>query len=148
MSNFRQMYYHITFGTFERRPVLLPEGRDEFLRYAWGVVNGLKGHLYRINAVEDHLHMLVAIHPTVAVSEFVKAFKIATNGWIRSSGVFPGFERWQEGAGVFTQSHAEKERVVAYIKGQQEHHRAVSFREEMRRLLDEAGIEYEDRFLP
>jgi hypothetical protein len=48
MSSYRQLYYHVTFGTFERRPILLPERREEFLRYSWGVVNGMKSRLYRI----------------------------------------------------------------------------------------------------
>jgi REP element-mobilizing transposase RayT len=142
------MYYHITFGTYERRPVLVPDRREEFLKFCWGVVTRLEGKLYRINAVEDHLHMLVAIPVTMAVSEFIKTFKLATNAWAKESGAFPGFEHWQEGYGIFTTSHAEKDGLIEYIKNQQEHHRKESFRDEFRRLLREAGVEFEERFLP
>jgi putative transposase len=35
--------------------------------------------LYRINGVEDHLHILTHIHPTVALSSLIKDIKLASN---------------------------------------------------------------------
>jgi putative transposase len=44
-------------------------------------------------------------------------------------------------------SAKEKERLIEYIKRQEEHHYNRSFLEEFKALLNEAAIEYDERFL-
>jgi REP element-mobilizing transposase RayT len=92
--------------------------------------------------------MLVSLHPTDGMSKFVKDFKTATNKWIKESRAFPEFDHWQDGYGGFTHSRQEKDRLIEYIRDQEEHHKRESFRDEFRRLLEEAGIEYDERYLP
>jgi hypothetical protein len=43
--------------------------------------------------------------------------------------------------------YSEKNRLIEYVKGQEEHHQHVDFREELIRLLEEAGIEYDEKYL-
>lgn len=148
MSTYTQIFYHIAFSTKNRVPCLKAERRDDLLRYAWGVIKNMKCHLYRINAVEDHIHILSDLHPTVCLSDFIKDLKVVTSKWIKRNRAFPDFTHWQDGYGAFTHSIAEKDRLINYIKGQQEHHKTVSFREEFRKLLEEAGIEFDENFLP
>ena len=147
MSTYTQIIYHIVFGTKERRRVLLPEQREELFRYIWGILNNKHCHLFRINGVEDHLHILTNLHPTVALAELVKSIKISSTEWIKDNRVFPSFAGWQDGYGAFTHSVAEKARLIEYIKEQKEHHRKRSFAEEYRELLVEAGVEFDERFL-
>ena len=40
-----------------------------------------------------------------------------------------------------------KDRLIECIKNQQEHHRKESFLEEYRRLLKEAGIDFDEKYL-
>jgi hypothetical protein len=37
--------------------------------------------------------------------------------------------------------------VAKYIEGQEEHHRVVSFQEEYGRLMEEYGVEYDERYV-
>ena len=67
--------------------------------------------------------------------------------WIKENGVFPTFTHWQDGYSAFTQSQNDKDRLIEYIKGQEEHHRKESFRDELRRLLKDAGIEFDEKYL-
>jgi len=41
----------------------------------------------------------------------------------------------------------EKDAVIEYIKNQEEHHKKVPFRDEFKNLLEEAGIEFDERYL-
>ena len=93
------------------------------------------------------MHIFTHLHPLIDLSDFVKEVKTALMGWIKENDVFPGFSHWQDGYGAFTHSHAEKDRLIEYVKNQEEHHKKVSFEEELRRLLQEAGIEFDERFL-
>ena len=147
MSTFTQILYHIVYSTKNRECSLKHGNREALFRYVWGVVRNKKGHLYRINGVEDHLHILSDLHPTVALADFIKDLKVSSSKWIKDDRVFPGFTGWQDGYGAFTHSWGEKDVLIEYIKDQQKHHATVSFRDEYRRLLEEAGIEFDERFL-
>jgi len=146
-STYTQIFYHIVFTTKERRPVLAKERREDLFRYVWGIIKNKQSHLYRIGGVEDHIHILTSLHPTVALAAFVKAIKVGSNEWIKENRVFPDFTHWQDGYSAFTQSQHEKDRLIEYIKGQEEHHKKESFRDELRRLLKEAGIEFDEKYL-
>jgi putative transposase len=147
MSTYTQLCYHIVFSTKERRPVLCEEHRDELLKYMWGVVKEKQGHLYRINATADHVHLLTSVHPTVAMADFIKDLKLSSSKWMKGHAGFSGFDHWQGGYSDFTHSKNERNGLIEYVKGQAEHHHKKSFIEELRELLVEAGIDFEERYL-
>ena len=147
MSTYTQIYYHITFSTKERRPTLDAEHPEELFKYIWGVIKGHNTHLYRINGIQDHLHLLTGLHPSVCLADFIKDIKVAASLWIKESRVFPAFMHWQEDYGAFTHSTNEKDTLIEYIKNQAEHHRTVTFREELRTLLLDAGVEFDEKYL-
>ena len=144
---FTQIFYHIVFSTKERMPVLVPERRDDLFRYIWGVIKNNKSHLYRINGVEDHVHIFTSLHPTVCLAELIKDLKVASNEWIKEQKAFPGFTNWQDSYGAFTHANYDKDHIIEYIKNQQEHHKKESFKDEFRRLLIEAEIEFDEKYL-
>jgi putative transposase len=55
-----------------------------------------------IGGVEDHVHMLFGIPPTVAVSEALKRIKGGSSGWIKQSAAGCRGFGWQDGYGAFT----------------------------------------------
>jgi putative transposase len=149
MSRYTQIYYHIVFSTKERAPVLARAGREDLFRYIWGIISASKSRLYRINGTPDHVHLLSSLHPTVSLSDFVKQIKGKSSYWIKKNNIFPDFSNWQVGYGAFTHSSQDKDRLIEYIKGQAEHHKHVSFGDELRDLIIEAGMEFDERyFLP
>lgn len=68
--------------------------------------------------------------------------------WMKESGFFPNFVGWAEGYGSFTCSYRDSDRIIEYIKNQQEHHKKLSFEEEYRALLAEYGVVIDERFFP
>lgn len=54
---------------------------------------------------------------------------------------------WQGGYAVFSVSPEGIERVTAYIRGQEEHHRKIAFQDELRELLSEHGIDWDERYV-
>jgi REP element-mobilizing transposase RayT len=145
MSTFTQIYYHLVFSTKARERVLVENHREEFFRYTWGIIRNKDSHLYRINAVDDHV-ILSSLHP-VSLADFIKGIKVATSVWIKEKGLFPGFQGWQDGYGGFTASHADKDRLIKYIRNQQEHHRVKTFREELHERLLEAEVKFDEKYL-
>lgn len=71
-NTYTQIYYHIVFSTKNRARAILPDGREDLYRYLWGIHRNLKCHVYRIGGVEDHVHILTSIHPTLALAKYPK----------------------------------------------------------------------------
>jgi putative transposase len=147
-STYTESCHHIVFATKSRERVLQKERRDDLFRYIWGILKGHHSHLYRINGVEDHLHILTNLHPSVALADLVKDIKVASALWIKEHGVFPGFSHWQDGYGAFTVSHRDRGAVIDYIKQQEEHHRTKSYLDELRELLAAHGMQLDEQHLP
>lgn len=146
MATYTQIIYHIVFSTKDREPVLAADHRRDLFAYIWGVLKKHECHLYRLNGVADHVHILTDLHPTVALANLVKNIKIASSAWIKDEKVFQGFSHWQDGYGAFTCCMKEKDALIEYIKNQEGHHRTTTFADEYRRLLVEAGIEFDERY--
>ena len=147
MSTYTQIIYHIVFSTKKRSRSLSQDQRKRMFEYIWGIIANHKCHLYRLNGVEDHIHVLTHLHPTVSLSDLVKDIKVASSKFIKENKLFPEFDGWQDGYSAFTVSISEKDRLIEYVKNQEEHHRVESFDDELRRLLKEQKIDFDDRFL-
>lgn len=147
MSTFTQILYQIVYSTKRREPTMKREYQDELYKYINGILQKNKCHVYRINGVEDHLHIVTHLHPTVALSDLVKDIKLASTSYIKSKKLFPLFNGWQEGFGAFTYSIKEKDRLIEYVKNQREHHKKINFLDEYIALLNEHGIEYDEKHL-
>jgi len=147
MSTFAQIYYHVVFSTKDRVPVLAADKREKLFRYTWGILKNKDCHLYRINGVEDHVHILTSLHPSVCLADLVKEAKVSTSTWIKENAMFPDFTHWQDGYGAFTVSHSDKDAVIEYIKGQEAHHKKVSFKDELRAFLIKHGVKFDEKYL-
>ncbi len=145
--SYTQIYYHIVFNTKNRIPCMTKQKREDLYKYIWGVLTNKNCHLYRINGVEDHLHILTHIHPTVSLANLVKDIKLSSSDWIKENGIFKRFSGWQKGYGAFTAAQKDKDRIIRYIKNQEKHHQKKSFKDELRKLLEEAGIEFDEKYL-
>ena len=126
---------------------MIKNNRDKLFHYLIGFINAKKCFIYQINGVEDHIHVLVEISPTISLSAFVKDFKLAASHFIRKEKLFPEFNGWQRGYGAFTVSNRGIPAVANYIANQEEHHRKKGSRDEFIEFLRENDIVFEDRYV-
>ncbi|PKD43436.1 IS200/IS605 family transposase [Rhodohalobacter barkolensis] len=147
MGTYSQLLYQIVFSTKNRQPILKKENRKELFKYICGILNNKNCHLYRINGVSDHIHIITHIHPTESVSDIVKVVKISSGNFIKSEKLFTEFEGWQDGYGAFTYKITALDRLIEYVKNQEKHHKNVSYKEEFISLLEEHKIKFDERYL-
>jgi len=100
MSTFTQILYQIVFSTKNREKTLHDDNRKEVYKYIHGILEKKNCHLYRINGVSDHLHIVTHLHPSVSLATLVKDIKLATSHNIIERKLFQGFQGWQEGYGA------------------------------------------------
>jgi putative transposase len=96
MSTYTQILYQIVFGTKNHGQTLSANKRDELFKYVSGILNNKKCHLYQINGVEDHIHIVTHLHPSIALSDLVKDIKLATTKFIKERNLFINFNGWQD----------------------------------------------------
>jgi len=147
MSTYTQILYQIVFSTKNHQRTLTNPNRQELFKYISGILKNKNCHLYQINGVEDHLHIVIHLHPTVSLASLIKDIKIASSEHIKKNSLFLNFAGWQDGYGAFTYSIKEKGRLIEYVKNQEEHHKTKTFKEEYIELLNEHGIDYEEKYL-
>ena len=148
MSSYRQLLYHLIFRTKDSKPTIKQDHVDQLYAYISGIIKNKNSHLYRINGIENHLHILTDLHPSVALADFMREIKVSSSIWMKNGGLFPAFNGWADGYGSFTCSYMDMERLIEYIKNQQEHHRKKSFEEEYRILIIGSGLKIDEMFFP
>jgi putative transposase len=147
LMSYRQIFYQIVFSTKNRERTITEEHSEELYKYIWGVIKNRNCKLYRINGIEDHIHIFSDLHPSISLADYIKDIKVASGLWMKESGMFKNFRGWQDGYGAFTYSVKEKDKVAAYIKDQKMHHRSESFHDEYKRLLTENDISFDEKYL-
>jgi REP element-mobilizing transposase RayT len=148
MSSYRQILYHIVFRTKDSQKTLEPEHSRELYAYLMGIIKKKNGILYRINGMEDHIHILCDLHPSIALADLLRDMKTASSIWLKQSELFPKFQGWADGYAAFTYAWNDKDIIINYIKHQREHHKKESFSDELRRILKEQGIEVNEKYFP
>lgn len=146
MSTFHSINLHITCSTKHRKPWIKDEWIARLHEYLGGIANQLGGKPLKIGGVEDHVHLLIGFKPTHRLSDFMRELKKSSSKWVHETIHFPPFG-WQEGYAAFSVSPPSCKAVSGYIANQREHHRTRSFQDELTSMLDEAGIEYDPKYL-
>ena len=96
MGSYRQIFYQIVSATKYREHTIEDEHAEELYKYVGGIVKNKNCKPYRINGMDDHIHIFSDLHPSVCLSDYVKDIKVSTNLWIKKSGMFPHFKRLAE----------------------------------------------------
>jgi putative transposase len=139
---------HTVFSTKDRRPCLRDKPlRDELHRYLGGILLNLECQPIIVGGVEDHVHILSTLSRTCEAAEMVKELKRGSSLWLKTrSREQPDFA-WQNGYGIFSIGFSQIGSVRDYIAAQEEHHRKVSFQDELRQLLNRYEIEFDERYV-
>ena len=142
------VYIHLVFSTKERRPFLRDKTtRDALHAYLGGVSKTLECPPLIVGGVEDHVHLLCRFGRTITQAEWVKELKRVSNGWLKEQGRdYADFE-WQGDYADFSVSQSNLESVKEYIAGQEEHHRKMTFQDELRALLRKHETEFDERYV-
>ncbi|MCC6321567.1 MAG: IS200/IS605 family transposase [Phycisphaerales bacterium] len=142
MSHIR-LLNHIVFATYQRQPLLTKPVRERLYRYLSGICNNIKCHLIIAGGIEDHVHMLADLHPTVSMAAFVRDNKANSSRFVHET--FPALREfaWQESYAAFSVSSSVEPKVRQYIENQESHHKRVSFIDELRALYERHGLKFD-----
>lgn len=146
--SYTYLLYHIVIRTKRSEPTITPAHERELYMYIYQFVKAHDSALYRVNGIPDHIHILVSLHPSIALSDFLRDLKTATSKMMKRAKVkFPMFDGWESEYYASTVSQSEQETVRLYIINQKEHHKKVNCREELIQLCKKNGIPYNEKYI-
>jgi putative transposase len=132
---YSKVWLHLVWCPKDRQPVLQPLLQEPLYRHIIETAKHKRIHVAEINGMADHVHCLVQAYPRQSASEIANVLKGESSHWINAQHLTLHHFAWQEGFSVFSVSESLVERVRAYIRGQKEHHRRMSFSAEVERLF-------------
>lgn len=134
---FTELYVHLVWATWDRRPLITPEIQPKIYASIQAECTQLGCEVLALGGIEDHVHLLVRLPTTVSVAELVKQVKGASSHLV-SQVLDPGLGfKWQGAYGAFTLSRSHLPRIIDYVQRQREHHRDGSLHGDLEAVFDE-----------
>jgi len=139
-----QNVIHVVFSTKGRRKLIPKEFQSRMWAYAAGICKTEGIFVHAIGGMDDHIHLLIQIPPTMSLSKMINTLKSNSSRWANNQGVKFA---WQEGYAAFSVSASNIPAVVRYIQNQPSHHKKMTFDSELLALLKKHGVEYDPKFV-
>ena len=136
--------FHVVINTYRRQMTIPDETSEHMYRYIWSIIKSRNCRLYRINGTGNHIHMLIELLPTMALSDLVRDIKQGSSKWAKQQVYFPQFNGWGKEYGAFSVGQREKDVVVKYIISQREHHKTRTFEHEYREIIEACGLQWNE----
>ncbi len=144
-NTFIANYQHVVFSTKERQNLLNDEIQSRLWPYLGGIARENKMTALCAGGMPDHVHILLSIPATLAISKAVQLIKGGSSKWLNDE--FGQPFAWQEGYGAFSVSTSQLPVVRAYIQNQKEHHAQFGFQAEFLKMLKQNEIEFDEQYV-
>jgi putative transposase len=140
---YAQNVMHVVFSTRHRHKAISEEFQPRMWAYVAGICKKHEILVHAVGGMEDHIHLLIQVPPTLALAKAVLTIKSNSSRWANEEGHRFG---WQQGYAAFSVSASLVPVVVRYIQNQGAHHRKMTFDAEFLAMLNKHGVEFDPKF--
>lgn len=146
-NTYTKISIQFVFAVKYRQAIIIPQIKDEIYSYIAGILRNKEQKVLAINGTSDHIHLFVGYKPRFDMTELMRDIKSDSSIFINKKKLTRCHFEWQDGYGAFSYSPWDKDKIINYIRNQEEHHKKVKFLTEYRRMLEEFNIDYDDRYI-
>ncbi|MFH1259245.1 MAG: IS200/IS605 family transposase [Elusimicrobiota bacterium] len=146
-GSFLYIGIHFIFSTKNRVNIITSEIKDRLYSYIGGIIKSIKGIPIAINGMPDHIHVFCIVSREMTIADFMRIVKSNSSKWLNETfPVKPKFQ-WQDGYGSFSVTKSSENKIIEYVKNQEEHHKQKSFQDEFIEYLRLMKIDYDERYI-
>ena len=138
---------HLVYSTKHRMPRISADVKDGLYAYQAGIFKQWDSSTLIIGGVEDHVHTLFSLSKNHALKKIIEEVKKGSSKWIKTQDPKLADFYWQNGYAAFSVSQSNVAEVKRYIENQAEHHRKMTFQDELRALFGKHGIVFDERYV-
>jgi putative transposase len=135
-----KFWIHAVWSTKDRSPLLKNEFKMEMIRHIRQKIEEMECPVRIINGPSDHLHALFLLNAEKPPADVLQMAKGESAHWVNQQQFLRVKFAWQTGYCGFSVSPSVVNKVEAYIRRQEEHHRKMTFMEEYNRFIKDTGI--------
>ncbi len=132
-----EAYYHFIWATTRRAEMIVPRMESLLHAYIRQKCREERAFVYAVGGVEDHLHLVCSLPPSIAVSDFVKLIKGSSSHYASHHAQGDPL-RWQRGYAYLTFAGHDLAAIVSYVENQKARHAAGKLWPKLEKL-PEAG---------
>jgi len=145
--SYHGIHIHVIFSTQYRARLLAKSWREDLFAIIGDQIREHKGVLLQAGGIEDHVHLLIKVHPSFAIADTIRQLKSNSSQWINETRRIKGKFHWQTGYAAFSVSYSMVDVVKNYIVSQVEHHRQRTFKEEYLDFLKRHNLTFNPKFV-
>jgi len=118
-----RLFYHVVWATHERLALIDTPVEQLIRSVLHSKAKELGIFIHEIGMVEDHVHVVVTIPPTLSIAEVVSQLKGSSSHAVNHLSGHSGARfAWQRSYGVLTIGERSLPSVTGYVRRQKEHH--------------------------
>lgn len=142
-----KVYVHITFSTKNRQNIIDEEIETSLFEYLGGICKGLECNPVQIGGHKNHIHILCLLSKKITQIKLLEELKKNSSKWIKSKEEKYSNFYWQDGYGIFSVNPSEVDVVIKYILNQKNHHKKISFQDELRAFLKKYKVDFDEKYI-
>ncbi len=146
-NTYTRLYFHVIFAVKGRENDLSINWKERLFQYISGIITNKNQKLMIVNGTTNHIHLLIGTQPDCNLSELIRDIKSNSSKFINENKFVFGKFEWQRGYGAFTIGYSQLEKIIDYIKFQEEHHKTKSFKDEYIGFLKLYNIEFSNDYI-
>ena len=101
-STLTKILLHIVFSTKHREDLIAPEFESDLFAYMGGICRRMDSSLDLAGGTANHLHLLVNLGKTVALSDLMMNLKRDSSKWLKDQSASMREFHWQDGYFAFS----------------------------------------------
>ena len=136
-----KIWLHCVWSTKNRDCIIPASFRPELLRHFRQNADNKNIFLDDINVHENHVHALINLGKQQNISTLIQYLKGESSFWINNQKILTHHLAWQDDYFAVSIGHSQVDRMREYIRNQEEHHKKISWEEEIELLIRKYGFE-------
>lgn len=148
MPTYTQILYHLILSSKDQQPFLNRKNQNSLYNYIEQILKKKFCRIYIVGGSGNHIHIVFHLHPTESLACLVKDIKETSFFMMKHERhLYSDFTEWQSGYNGFTYHISAKGDLIRYVRNQKKLHKLESYKDEIKRLLKENKVNYNEKFL-
>ena len=113
---------HLIWATRDRLPLITPEIETRLYDCFAAIAHRKGCDILAIGGIENHVHLLLTFPATIRLSDLMRDLKAGSSHFIQETLKPDTWFDWQDNYAAISVSPGHRQRIIAYIHNQKQHH--------------------------
>jgi putative transposase len=136
-----KIWIHAVWSTKRRERLITKELKPKILQHIKDNAKEKGIYITEINCEPEHVHAIISLSSDQTIAKVLQLLKGESSHWINDNKLTRTKFGWQDEYFAASVSQSQINRVVKYIRNQEEHHRIKSYDEECKEFFKKYGFE-------